>query len=116
MIQVYKYNENFMFVEPLVVTEMDEKGDYIFPDNCTSVPLPDSPSYYLPRFDLSKQVWIETASQEYIDSLSPPPEEPSDVELLGQSLAEARILILKQNRLIFNLQNEVKNLKDGTTA
>ncbi|KIN33651.1 hypothetical protein B4072_1507 [Bacillus subtilis] len=38
------------------------------------------------------------------------------MELLGQSLAEARILILKQNRIILNLQNEVKNLKDGTTA
>lgn len=69
MLQVYRYDENYMFIEPILVTEIDEKGDYIIPADCTTVELPDSPSLFKPKFDAENQEWTETATQEEIDEI-----------------------------------------------
>lgn len=111
MIQVYEYDDNYLFTKPVIVEEYNEKDGYIIPENCTTIPLPNSPSLYIPRFNKTKQVWEESASQEYIDSIKPQPEKPSVLDVLGQSLAEAKITILKNNKDILLMQQQIEDLK-----
>ncbi|MEC1663360.1 hypothetical protein [Bacillus halotolerans] len=69
MIQVYRYDEDLLFVEPVLVTEKDEVGNYVIPADCTEVALPDSPSLFKPKFDSTAQAWNESATQEEIDAI-----------------------------------------------
>ncbi|MCM3012552.1 hypothetical protein M3570_01960 [Bacillus subtilis] len=69
MLQVYRYDENLEYVEPVLITELDESGNYVIPTDCTTVALPDSPSLFKPKFDAEKQEWTETATQEEIDEI-----------------------------------------------
>lgn len=87
MIQVYRYDERFDLVASVILTETDEKGDYIIPENCTTIAPPDNPSLYKPRFDLKKEEWFESASKEYIESLQPDPPPPDDVTMLKKQVA-----------------------------
>ncbi|MGM0968708.1 MAG: hypothetical protein ACQEWR_09030 [Bacillota bacterium] len=85
---VHRYDENFDLVASVILTETDEKGNYIIPENCTTIAPPDNPSLYKSRFDQKKEEWFESATQEYIDSLQPIPLPPSDIELLKQQNAD----------------------------
>ncbi|MBV5120840.1 hypothetical protein LJ568_02215 [Bacillus halotolerans] len=99
MIQVFRYDEDFMFVEPVLVIEVDEKGNYIIPADCTTVALPDSPSLFKPKFDADKQEWTEAATQEEIEAvLSSAGEEVSVVDLLKQQNAALSLQIAKTEK------------------
>ncbi|MBG9768931.1 hypothetical protein [Bacillus vallismortis] len=88
MLQVYRYDENYLFVEPVLVTEMDDTGNYAIPADCTTVALPDSPSLFKPKFDPENQEWSETATQEEIEAiLSTGEVEESPVRLLQEQNA-----------------------------
>ncbi|NCT23825.1 hypothetical protein GWR57_07165 [Bacillus subtilis subsp. subtilis] len=88
MLQVYRYDEDLLFVEPVIVTEMDEVGNYVIPADCTEVELPDSPSLFKPKFDSTAQTWIESATQEEIDAILNTGEvEESPVRLLQEQNA-----------------------------
>ncbi|MFS0663492.1 hypothetical protein AB1L06_05590 [Bacillus mojavensis] len=89
MIQVHKYDENYMFIEPVIVEE-DENGNYVIPENCTDV---EPVSFYKAKFDINKKEWYESASQKYIDSLQPPPPEPSEVDVLAEKVANLYYLV-----------------------
>ncbi|WP_336804284.1 hypothetical protein [Bacillus subtilis] len=69
MLQVYRYGEDFRFIEPVVIYETDDVGDYVIPSDCTAVPLPDDPSFFEPQFDPEKQEWVESATQEEIEAI-----------------------------------------------
>ncbi|WP_406588962.1 hypothetical protein [Bacillus atrophaeus] len=88
MIQVYKYDENYIFIEPVIVEE-DGNGEYCIPENCTDV---EPISFYKAKFDISKQEWFESATQEYIDSLKNSIE-PTDMEVLQKQVADLFYLI-----------------------
>lgn len=45
MLQVYRYGEDFRFIEPVVIYETDDVGNYVIPSDCTAVPTPDDPSF-----------------------------------------------------------------------
>lgn len=45
MLQVYRYGEDFRFIEPVVIYEKDDVGNYVIPPDCTVVPTPDDPSF-----------------------------------------------------------------------
>ncbi|PRS04370.1 hypothetical protein [Bacillus halotolerans] len=93
MIQVYRYDEDLLFVEPVLVTEKDEVGNYVIPADCTEVALPDSPSLFKPKFDSTAQAWNESATQEEIDAILNTGEvEDSPVS----QLQEQNALLLKQ--------------------
>nr|WGE05874.1 hypothetical protein P5640_07945 [Bacillus subtilis] len=111
MIQVYEYDNNYLFTNLMIIEEYDDKDGYIIPENCTPISPPNSPSLYIPRFNKTKQVWEESASQEYINSVKLQPEKPSELDLLGQSLAEAKITILKNNKDILLMQQQIEDLK-----
>ncbi|WP_144502922.1 hypothetical protein [Bacillus pumilus] len=83
---VYRYDEKFDLVAS-VILETDEFGNYIIPENCTTIAPPDNPSLYKPRFDPKKEEWFESATQEYIDSLQPRPSQPDDVTMLKKQVA-----------------------------
>lgn len=86
MIQAYEYNQQNELIIPIEVFERDE-GNYIIPEQCTTIAPPNNPSFYKPAFDVKKQQWYEAATQEYIDSLKPAPLPPSDIELLKKQNA-----------------------------
>ncbi|MEC1488869.1 hypothetical protein [Bacillus subtilis] len=68
MKQVYKYDENFMFVEPVLVYENDY-GNYVIPGFCTEIEPPATPSLFKPKFDPVLRGWIEGATQTEIDEI-----------------------------------------------
>lgn len=87
MIQVYEYNHRYELVRPIEVSQMDDEGNYVVPDQCTTIAPPNNPSFYKAAFDVEKQQWYEAATQEYIDSLKLVTPRPSDIELLKKQNA-----------------------------
>jgi hypothetical protein len=83
---VYKYDSNFMYVEPVLLEPSFVEGEEVYEisDNCTDVQPLDG--LYLAKFDTRRQMWVESASQEYIDSLNKKPA-PNDTELLKEQNA-----------------------------
>ncbi|WEZ22042.1 hypothetical protein P5661_10920 [Bacillus subtilis] len=99
MLQVYRYDENLLFVEPVIVTEMDEVGNYVIPADCTEVELPDSPSLFKPKFDSTDQTWIESATQEEIDAiLNSGTIEVSAIDLLVKQNAKLTVQLATVNK------------------
>ncbi|MGM0971317.1 MAG: hypothetical protein ACQEWR_22485 [Bacillota bacterium] len=84
---VHRYDGNFDLVASVILTGTDEFGNYVIPENCTTIAPPDNPSLYKPRFDPKKEEWFESATQEYIDSLQPGPLQPDDVTMLKKQVA-----------------------------
>ncbi|MEC1613260.1 hypothetical protein P9D96_08520 [Bacillus mojavensis] len=112
MLQVYRYDENLEYVEPVLVTEIDEKGDYIIPADCTTVALPDSPSFFKPKFDPENQEWSETATQEEIEAiLNSGGKEISVVDLLKQQNAALSLQIAKSEK-----ENEERRMREAEQA
>ncbi|MCY7919817.1 hypothetical protein [Bacillus vallismortis] len=112
MLQVYKYDENYVFKEPILLTEMDEEGNYVIPANCTSVELPDSPSLFKPKFDSDNQEWIETATQDEINAiLNSVGDETSEVGLLKQQNATFSLHIAKTEK-----ENEERRMREAEQA
>ncbi|MEC1700915.1 MULTISPECIES: hypothetical protein [Bacillus] len=89
MIQVYEYDENFILTKPITI-EPNEEGNYVIPENCTKV---EPVSFYRAKFDVKKEQWFESATQEYIDSLKPLPPEPSETEVLAEKVANLYYLV-----------------------
>ncbi|MFX0572893.1 hypothetical protein [Bacillus pumilus] len=87
MILAYEYNHQNELVRPIEVFERDDEGNYVIPDQCTTIAPPNHPSFYKAAFDVEKQQWYESATQEYIDSLKTAPLPPSDIELLKKQNA-----------------------------
>lgn len=77
--QIFYYDENFMYTGEDVISDYDE-----LPKNATDV-RPEG--LYLPVYDEKKKEWFESATQEYIDSLQPKPQ-PSEMEIMQKEIAE----------------------------
>ncbi|MCY9058003.1 hypothetical protein MOE81_08680 [Bacillus inaquosorum] len=93
MIQVYKYDESFLFIEPMLVSQKDEEGNYVIPSDCTTIPLPDSPSLFKAKFDFENQKWIESATQEEIDAV-----------LSSQTIDDSPVSQLKEQNALLLMQ------------
>ncbi|MGM0948852.1 MAG: hypothetical protein ACQEWT_08340 [Bacillota bacterium] len=101
-----------MFVEPVLVTEVDQKGDFIIPPDCTTVSLPDSPSLFKPKFDSDNQEWTETATQDEINAIiNSVEDETSEVGLLKQQNATLSLLIAKTEK-----ENEERRMREAEQA
>ncbi|MCY8792303.1 hypothetical protein MOE00_08235 [Bacillus inaquosorum] len=107
MIQVYKYDDNFIFETPVIVDEIDANGGKSLPNNCTNIAPPDG--MYKPKFNPGLNEWGEAATEEYITSLKPT-REPSDLELLKQQnallisqLAETQSMAQQQVKMYADL-------------
>ncbi|WP_332606879.1 hypothetical protein [Bacillus spizizenii] len=99
MIQVYKYDENYVFVEPVLITEKDDEGNYVVPESCTEVAPPDDPSLFKAKFDPETQQWTESATQEEIDViLNSGSSEVSAVDLLVQQNAKLTLQLATVNK------------------
>ncbi|WP_052169551.1 hypothetical protein [Bacillus siamensis] len=79
--QVYKYDENYIYESPVVL----EDGIPL-PDNCTTISPSDG--LYIPKFSPKLKKWVESASKEYIDSLKPLEPEPSETEKLKKIVSD----------------------------
>ncbi|WFA04402.1 hypothetical protein [Bacillus sp. HSf4] len=91
MIQVFQYDINFLLTDILIVEEIDEEGNYVLPENSTTISPPEG--LYKPKFYPDENVWKESATQEYIDSMQPPPSEPSEVDNLRKQVADLYYLM-----------------------
>ncbi|WP_052137780.1 hypothetical protein [Heyndrickxia ginsengihumi] len=69
--QVYKYDDNGFFVEPVII-DKSEDGTYTIPENCTDKELPQP--NYKPKFDKDKSEWVETLTEEEWLAQLPKPE------------------------------------------
>ncbi|UVW12877.1 hypothetical protein NX823_17625 [Bacillus subtilis] len=87
MKQIYKYDNKMNYVpsENMIINDGEE-----IPEGYTDIPPvnPDGAGMYKPVFDKGKSEWRETATQEYIDSLQPPPPEPSELDKLKQQVSD----------------------------
>ncbi|MGG1103294.1 hypothetical protein ABES74_04370 [Bacillus subtilis] len=88
MIMLFKYDSDYNYIPGAEI--FIEDGDAI-PESFTDVRPTDG--LYKAKFDPNKQVWYESATQEYIDSLQPPPPEPSEVDVLAEKVADLYYLI-----------------------
>ncbi|MCV0024737.1 hypothetical protein [Bacillus sp. XT-2] len=126
MIQVYKYDENLVFIEPVIIHEKDDAGNYVIPGFCTEVAPPDSPSLFKPKFNTETREWTESATQEEIDAiLTSVPSETSPVDLLVQQNAKLTMQLAAVNKeneerrqreaemtlLLAQLQSDINTLK-----
>ncbi|MEK5096734.1 MULTISPECIES: hypothetical protein [Bacillus] len=92
------YDENYQYVG-----EDDFSGEEL-PPNSTITPIPKG--LYVPKYDPEKDKWIESASKEYIESVTPPAPEPNPTDLLKKQNALLSLQIAK-------LQADVSALKGG---
>uniref|UniRef100_UPI0022E74718 hypothetical protein n=1 Tax=Bacillus sonorensis TaxID=119858 RepID=UPI0022E74718 len=74
------------------------------PPNSTTTPIPSG--LYVPKYDPEKAEWIESATKEYIESVTPPAPEPSPTDLLKKQTASLSLQIAK-------LQADISALKGG---
>jgi len=91
LIQVFQYDVNFLLTDILIVEEIDEEGNYVLPENTTTIAPPEG--LYKPKFYPDKKVWKESATQEYIDIMQPPPSAPSEIDNLRKQVADLYYLI-----------------------
>jgi hypothetical protein len=66
IIQVYKYDSEGMYVEPILI-ETNDDDTYELPKNCTDKELPQP--NYKPIFDKELNKWVETITQDELDVL-----------------------------------------------
>lgn len=85
---IYKYDEKFNYMPGEEIQVMD---DAEIPEFYCEIKPPDG--LYLAKFDPEKGIWFETATKEYIESLQPPPPEPSKVDILAEKVADLYYLI-----------------------
>ncbi|KAA6447596.1 hypothetical protein [Bacillus swezeyi] len=107
MKNIFKFDKETFLLIDNDVTAPDEEGNYNIPAGWTDIPY--DPGLYLPKFYPDENVWKESATKEYIESLQPPVPEPDPTDLLK-----------KQNALLSyqmaRLQKEVASLKgDGSS-
>ncbi|KIU13115.1 hypothetical protein SC09_Contig17orf00278 [Bacillus subtilis] len=93
MKQIYKYDNKMNYV-PSENTIINDGED--IPEGYTDIPPvnPNGAGMYKPMFDKGKSEWRETATQEYIDSLQPPPPEPSELDKLKQQVSDLTFKLL----------------------
>ena len=73
-------------------TKLFIRDDFTFNEE-TEIGLEVDPAqgFYKPKWN--GESWVEGATQEYIDSLQPAPQEPSEVEMLQNKVAELEQVI-----------------------
>ncbi|KIN37964.1 hypothetical protein ACFVIX_22845 [Bacillus subtilis] len=86
---VYKYDENFIY---LPGEEIQVREDAEIPEFFTEIKPPDG--LYLAKLDLEKGIWFESATKEYIDSLKPPPPQPSELDKLKKQVSDLMFKLL----------------------
>lgn len=91
MKQVYKFDSEGKFIEPVIIYPNDE-DIYTIPPNCTATELP-VPNWK-PVFDKVRKVWVETITDE--DKPKPPPVKPTTEEQL-QDVKKQLAGVLIQN-------------------
>ncbi|MCY8513843.1 hypothetical protein [Bacillus atrophaeus] len=111
MIMIFKFDSEYNYIPGAEI--FLEEGDAI-PESFTDIRPIDG--FYKAKFNPDKQVWYESATQEYIDSLQPLPSKPSDIELLGQTISTMKINTLKYNQKLITLEKEVSMLKSGGSS
>lgn len=89
MITLFKYDEDYNYVDGAGI--VIEDGEEI-PEGFTDIRPPDG--MYKRKFDPDKKNWYESASQEYIDSLQPPPPEPSELDKMKKQLSDLTFKLL----------------------
>ncbi|KIN31492.1 hypothetical protein ACFTRE_09665 [Bacillus subtilis] len=80
---IYKYDEKFNYMPGEEIQVMD---DAEIPEFYCEIKPPDG--LYLAKFDPGKGIWFESATKEYIESLQPPPPEPSELDKLKKQVSD----------------------------
>lgn len=91
MKQVYKYDENGLFLEPIVIYP-NESGLYVIPNDCTDKELPQP--NWKPVFDKIKKVWVDKITEKEKEALANFIPEKSEVELLREENAQLNLAII----------------------
>lgn len=81
---VLYYDKNYFYDG-----EEDIEGDVLPKNSTLKVP---KEGMITPKFDVKKDEWVESATEEYIDSIKKPPE-PSEFEVLQKQVADLYYLI-----------------------
>lgn len=84
------YDENYKYAGEDDIEINIEEGEKL-PPNSTTNPIPSG--LYVPKYDPEKEEWIESATKEYIESVTPPAPKPSEIEVLSKQVADLYYLI-----------------------
>ncbi|MBS4747539.1 hypothetical protein [Bacillus altitudinis] len=103
---IFLYDENFIYQGEDVVDEYEE-----MPKNATIVR--PGKGLYLPMYNEDKNIWTESATHEYIDSLRPQPPPPLDINILKQQNAVLTKQVAHISKQCMELEIEIKALKEG---
>lgn len=121
------YDENFKYAGEDDIEINIEEGEEL-PPNCTTSLIPAG--LYDPKYDSEKEVWVESATQEYIDGVKSPAPEPSEISvlkeqnaklLLNAAIAEQENVARREREaqtaiLLAQLQDDINALKGGTAS
>ncbi|MCY8103428.1 XkdW family protein [Bacillus mojavensis] len=121
---IYPYGEDNIYLGRPVELHLDrESGRYNLPANATDLPPEiNGEGMWRPLFDEEKQIWVETADEEYKDGLKQgniPESNPITDQLatLGQQLADEKLARKQaeqaQNALGMQLTAEVLARKEA---
>ncbi|MER1246613.1 hypothetical protein NQS42_01825 [Bacillus sp. C10(2022)] len=100
---IYKYDDDFIYVpgEDICI-----ENDDPIPSSYTDIKPRDG--LYIGKFTPKKNEWIESATQEHIEKLKPPPSQPDPIDLLKKQNAILSYEIAK-------LQKAVAELSGGSS-
>ncbi|MFV9832763.1 hypothetical protein A4A36_11500 [Bacillus subtilis] len=89
MIMLFKYDTDYNYIPG---AEIFVEEGLAIPKSFTDVRPTDG--FYKAKFDPGKQIWFESATQEYIDSLQPPPPKPSELDKMKKQLSDLTFKLL----------------------
>jgi hypothetical protein len=88
MKQVYKFDDNGWYIEPVIIKD----GDAL-PANCADKALPQP--NWKPRFDKSQNVWIETITDEEKAALTNVTAPKSEIDILKEQNADLNLQVIE---------------------
>jgi hypothetical protein len=84
---IHKYDENGKWIpSESTIIHPDSEGNYEIPADYTDKELPQP--NYKPKFDIVKNEWIETITQEELDIMKNTPQPLSEIEQLKKQQAD----------------------------
>ncbi|MGM9988887.1 MAG: hypothetical protein ACI35O_16900 [Bacillaceae bacterium] len=110
MIQLYRFNEEGYYIEPVII-DMDKNGEYIIPEDCTEIELPQP--NYKPKFNKDRLVWEETVSEDELEEILNPPTQKTEIDVLKENNLKLESALIELTEISSAQELRVKELENA---